>query len=156
MVKNCLNCGKDFEQPKNRREKKFCGDGCRASYNQKTVNPSLSFVEEPGGRWTLPDGKSGNFYFKYGVNKGKELSEVVAENNKPVNKKNIEETRNPTPVIPQTEDASKISELESKIAAKEAELEKCGSGSLGAQLKNSINRQISSLKKELYSLKYKP
>jgi hypothetical protein len=35
MTTNCLNCDKPIDQTNGRRERKYCGDNCRAAYHQK-------------------------------------------------------------------------------------------------------------------------
>lgn len=48
MKKKCLNCDNTFDQPEGKREKRFCSDNCRASYNQKNKS---EFVRVPREEW---------------------------------------------------------------------------------------------------------
>lgn len=72
MIKKCLNCDKEFEQPEGKREKKFCSDNCRAAFNQKNKS---EFVRVPRDEWEK---------IKDGVNEQKEnvSHETLPENSK--------------------------------------------------------------------------
>lgn len=48
MIKKCLNCDIEFEQPEGKREKKFCSDNCRAAFNQKNKS---EYVRVPRDEW---------------------------------------------------------------------------------------------------------
>lgn len=55
--KQCINCSKEFEQPEGKREKKFCSDKCRATFNQKDHTRKIILVEDENGEWKTPDGR---------------------------------------------------------------------------------------------------
>lgn len=81
MIKKCLNCDKEFEQPEGKREKKFCSDNCRAAFNQKNKS---EFVRVPREMWE-----------KMNDDTKKEESVLPPETKKDATISNVLETRTP-------------------------------------------------------------
>ena len=86
-MSNCLNCNKEVPQVEGKRARKYCDNKgkCKYDYFYKQKNKNkVVLIKDEDGQWATADGTRVRL----------EIEKVVEENNKPDNKKKIEEERN--------------------------------------------------------------
>lgn len=121
----CLNCDRDLVQLPKKREKVFCDSTCRSNYWQKAKRLEAA-------------GKSPEEIIK--------TIKKIAVNNKPENKKKIEDERNTAHDLGKKhENSQPLSENELQIAEYEKELSGLGTSGLAVMRRKFLLKQIKAL-----------